>query len=147
MQKEMLSQDQIGRLEKIGIYWETVMTASGTRFMVPPSVILRQMETLMSQWPMFSPEGYAPENGGGSMHIGIRRRAMRFYHKSALSCWMTLECREKPDSCSTGTNWRRNIKQYGNLEIPAKYKDHCGWYFEPMGVQPETAAAKRVRKS
>lgn len=91
----------------------TGTTGNGTKFIRPQSDTLRRTETLMCLLAMFRRRAMPLENGcgGSSMHIGIRRRAMRFYHKSALSCWMPSECSGRNRTRgSTGTSWRRSIK-------------------------------------
>ena len=62
---------------------------------------------------MFRRKGMPLANGCGvsSMRIENQRKAMQSYHKSALPCWMPSECSGRNLTCgSTGTSWRRNIK-------------------------------------
>lgn len=119
-EQKKLSADQIKRLETIGMQWGSRYDRQWNEVYQAAKRYFEANGNLDIPVAYISPEAMPLENGcgGSSMHIGIRRRAMRFYHKSALSCWMPLECSGRNRTRgSTGTSWRRNIKEFMGIWI------------------------------
>ena len=128
--KEMLSQDQIGRLEKIGIYWGN---RNDRQWNEVYGVAKRYFEAngdLDVPVAYISPEGYA-------LGKWVRRQQYAYRNPEKSNAILSQERIElldavgmqweKPDSWQHRYELAQEYKkQYGNLEIPAKYKTADG---------------------
>ncbi len=128
--KEMLSQDQIGRLEKIGIYWGNRNDRQWNEVYQAAKRYFEANGNLDIPVAYVSPEGYA-------LGKWVRRQQYA-YRKPEKSNAILSQGRielldaigmqwEKPDPWQHRYELAQEYKkQYGNLEIPAKYKTADG---------------------
>ena len=128
--KEMLSQDQIGRLEKIGIYWGNRNDRQWNEVYGAAKRYFEANGDLDVPVAYVSPEGYA-------LGKWVRRQQYAYRNPEKSNAILSQERIEllddvgmqweKPDSWQHRYELAQEYKkQYGNLEIPAKYKTADG---------------------
>ena len=128
--KEMLSQDQIGRLEKIGIYWGNRNDRQWNEVYQAAKRYFEANGNLDIPVAYVSPEGYA-------LGKWVRRQQYAYRNPEKSNAILSQERIElldaigmqweKPDSWQHRYELAQEYKkQYGNLEIPAKYKTADG---------------------
>lgn len=128
--KEMLSQDQIGRLEKIGIYWGNRNDRQWNEVYGAAKRYFEENGDLDVPVAYVSPEGYA-------LGKWVRRQQYAYRNPEKSNAILSQERIEllddvgmqweKPDSWQHRYELAQEYKkQYGNLEIPAKYKTADG---------------------
>lgn len=128
--KEMLSQDQIGRLEEIGIYWGNRNDRQWNEVYGAAKRYFEANGNLDVPVAYVSPEGYA-------LGKWVRRQQYAYRNPEKSSAILSQERIElldavgmqweKPDSWQHRYELAQEYKkQYGNLEIPAKYKTADG---------------------
>ena len=128
--KEMLSQDQIGRLEKIGIYWGNRNDRQWNEVYGAAKRYFEANGNLDVPVAYVSPEGYA-------LGKWVRRQQYAYRNPEKSNAILSQERIElldavgmqweKPDSWQHRYELAQEYKkQYGNLEIPAKYKTADG---------------------
>ena len=138
--KEMLSQDQIGRLEKIGIYWGNRNDRQWNEVYGAAKRYFEANGDLDVPVAYVSPEGYA-------LGKWVRRQQYAYRNPEKSNAILSQERIElldavgmqweKPDSWQHRYELAQEYKkQYGNLEIPAKYKTADGiwlgrWIYNP----------------
>ena len=128
--KEMLSQDQIGRLEKIGIYWGNRNDRQWNEVYQAAKRYFEANGNLDIPVAYVSPEGYA-------LGKWVRRQQYAYRNPEKSNAILSQERIELLDAI--GMQWEKPDpwqhryelaqeykKQYGNLEIPAKYKTADG---------------------
>ena len=128
--KEMLSQDQIGRLEKIGIYWGNRNDRQWNEVYGAAKRYFEANGDLDVPVAYVSPEGYA-------LGKWVRRQQYAYRNPEKSNAILSQERIELLDAI--GMQWEKPDpwqhryklaqeykKQYGNLEIPAKYKTADG---------------------
>ena len=128
--KEMLSQDQIGRLEKIGIYWGNRNDRQWNEVYGAAKRYFEANGDLDVPVAYVSPEGYA-------LGKWVRRQQYAYRKPEKSNAILSQERIELLDA--VGMQWEKPDpwqhryelaqeykKQYGNLEIPAKYKTADG---------------------
>ena len=128
--KEMLSQDQIGRLEKIGIYWGNRNDRQWNEVYGAAKRYFEANGDLDVPVAYVSPEGYA-------LGKWVRRQQYAYRKPEKSNAILSQERIELLDAI--GMQWEKPDpwqhryelaqeykKQYGNLEIPAKYKTADG---------------------
>ena len=128
--KEMLSQDQIGRLEKIGIYWGNRNERQWNEVYGAAKRYFEANGNLDVPVAYVSPEGYA-------LGKWVRRQQYAYRKPEKSNAILSQERIELLDAI--GMQWEKPDpwqhryelaqeykKQYGNLEIPAKYKTADG---------------------
>ena len=128
--KEMLSQDQIGRLEKIGIYWGNRNDRQWNEVYGAAKRYFEANGDLDVPVAYVSPEGYA-------LGKWVRRQQYAYRNPEKSNAILSQERIELLDD--VGMQWEKPDpwqhryelaqeykKQYGNLEIPAKYKTADG---------------------
>ena len=128
--KEMLSQDQIGRLEEIGIYWGNRNDRQWNEVYGAAKRYFEANGNLDVPVAYVSPEGYA-------LGKWVRRQQYAYRNPEKSNAILSQERIElldavgmqweKPDSWQHRYELAQEYKkQYGNLEIPAKYKTADG---------------------
>ena len=128
--KEVLSQDQIGRLEKIGIYWGNRNDRQWNEVYGAAKRYFEANGDLDVPVAYVSPEGYA-------LGKWVRRQQYAYRNPEKSNAILSQERIElldavgmqweKPDSWQHRYELAQEYKkQYGNLEIPAKYKTADG---------------------
>ena len=128
--KEMLSQDQIGRLEEIGIYWGNRNDRQWNEVYGAAKRYFEANGNLDIPVAYISPEGYA-------LGKWVRRQQYAYRNPEKSNAILSQERIElldavgmqweKPDSWQHRYELAQEYKkQYGNLEIPAKYKTADG---------------------
>ena len=128
--KEMLSQDQIGRLEEIGIYWGNRNDRQWNEVYGAAKRYFEANGDLDVPVAYVSPEGYA-------LGKWVRRQQYAYRNPEKSNAILSQERIELLDAI--GMQWEKPDpwqhryelaqeykKQYGNLEIPAKYKTADG---------------------
>lgn len=128
--KEMLSQDQIGRLEEIGIYWGNRNDRQWNEVYGAAKRYFEANGDLDVPVAYVSPEGYA-------LGKWVRRQQYAYRNPEKSNAILSQERMELLDAI--GMQWEKPDpwqhryelaqeykKQYGNLEIPAKYKTADG---------------------
>lgn len=128
--KEMLSQDQIGRLEKIGIYWGNRNDRQWNEVYGAAKRYFEVNGDLDVPVAYVSPEGYALGKWVRRQQYAYRNpeksNAILSQERIALLDAIGMQW-EKPDSWQHRYELAQEYKkQYGNLEIPAKYKTADG---------------------
>ena len=128
--KEMLSQDQIGRLEKIGIYWGNRNERQWNEVYGAAKRYFEANGNLDVPVAYVSPEGYA-------LGKWVRRQQYAYRNPEKSNAILSQERIElldaigmqweKPDSWQHRYELAQEYKkECGNLEIPAKYKTADG---------------------
>ena len=128
--KEVLSQDQIGRLEKIGIYWGNRNDRQWNEVYGAAKRYFEANGDLDVPVAYVTPEGYA-------LGKWVRRQQYAYRNPEKSNAILSQERIELLDAI--GMQWEKHDpwqhryelaqeykKQYGNLEIPAKYKTADG---------------------
>ena len=128
--KEMLSQDQIGRLEKIGIYWGNRNDRQWNEVYGAAKRYFEANGDLDVPVAYVSPEGYA---------LGKWVRRQQYAYRNPEKSNAILSPQRVALLDAIGMQWEKHDpwqhryelaqeykKQYGNLEIPAKYKTADG---------------------
>ena len=128
--KEMLSQDQIGRLEKIGIYWGNRNDRQWNEVYGAAKRYFEANGDLDVPVAYVSPEGYALGKWVRRQQYAYRKpeksNAILSQERIELLDAVGMQW-EKPDSWQHRYELAQEYKkQYGNLEIPAKYKTADG---------------------
>lgn len=124
--KEMLSQDQIGRLEKIGIYWENRNDRQWNEVYGAAKRYFEANGDLDVPVAYVSPEGYA-------LGKWVRRQQYAYRNPEKSNAILSQERIElldaigmqweKPDPWQHRYELAQEYKRcHGNLDIPAKYK-------------------------
>ena len=124
--KEMLSQDQIGRLEKIGIYWGNRNDRQWNEVYGAAKRYFEANGDLDVPVAYVSPEGYA-------LGKWVRRQQYAYRNPEKSNAILSQERIElldavgmqweKPDSWQHRYELAQEYKRcHGNLDIPAKYK-------------------------
>ena len=124
--KEMLSQDQIDRLEKIGIYWGNRNDRQWNEVYGAAKRYFEANGNLDIPVAYVSPEGYA---------LGKWVRRQQYAHRNPEKSNAVLSPQRIALLNAIGMQWEKTDawqhryelaqeykKEYGNLEIPAKYK-------------------------
>lgn len=128
--KEMLSQDQIGRLEKIGIYWGNRNDRQWNEVYGAAKRYFEANGDLDVPVAYVSPEGYA-------LGKWVRRQQYAYRNPEKSNAILSQERMElldaigmqweKPDPWQHRFELAQEYKRcHGNLEIPAKYKTADG---------------------
>ena len=126
----MLSQDQIGRLEKIGIYWGNRNDRQWNEVYGAAKRYFEANGDLDVPVAYVSPEGYA---------LGKWVRRQQYAYRNPEKSNAILSPQRVALLDAIGMQWEKHDpwqhryelaqeykKQYGNLEIPAKYKTADG---------------------
>ena len=156
--KEMLSQDQIGRLEEIGIYWGNRNDRQWNEVYGAAKRYFEANGNLDVPVAYVSPEGYA-------LGKWVRRQQYAYRNPEKSSAILSQERIElldavgmqweKPDSWQHRYELAQEYKkQYGNLEIPAKYKTADGiwlgrWIYNQKRLlqgEPEKLSEEQKKK-
>ena len=156
--KEMLSQDQIGRLEKIGIYWGNRNDRQWNEVYGAAKRYFEANGDLDVPVAYVSPEGYA-------LGKWVRRQQYAYRNPEKSNAILSQERIElldavgmqweKPDSWQHRYELAQEYKkQYGNLEIPAKYKTADGiwlgrWIYNQKRLlqgEPEKLSEEQKKK-
>ena len=128
--KEMLSQDQIGRLEKIGIYWGNRNDRQWNEVYGAAKRYFEANGDLDVPVAYVSPEGYALGKWVRRQQYAYRKpeksNAILSQERIELLDAIGMQW-EKPDSWQHRFELAQEYKRcHGNLEIPAKYKTADG---------------------
>ena len=128
--KEMLSQDQIGRLEKIGIYWGNRNDRQWNEVYGAAKRYFEANGDLDVPVAYVSPEGYALGKWVRRQQYAYRKpeksNAILSQERIELLDAIGIQW-EKPDSWQHRFELAQEYKRcHGNLEIPAKYKTADG---------------------
>ena len=156
--KEMLSQDQIGRLEEIGIYWGNRNDRQWNEVYQAAKRYFEANGNLDIPVAYVSPEGYA-------LGKWVRRQQYAYRNPEKSNAILSQERIElldavgmqweKPDSWQHRYELAQEYKkQYGNLEIPAKYKTADGiwlgrWIYNQKQLlqgEPEKLSEEQKKK-
>ena len=128
--KEMLSQDQIGRLEKIGIYWGNRNDRQWNEVYQAAKRYFEANGNLDIPVAYISPEGYALGKWVRRQQYAYRNpeKSNAILSQERIELLDAIEMQwEKPDPWQHRYELAQEYKkQYGNLEIPAKYKTADG---------------------
>ena len=128
--KEMLSQDQIGRLEKIGIYWGNRNDRQWNEVYQAAKRYFEANGNLDIPVAYISPEGYALGKWVRRQQYAYRNpeKSNALLSQERIELLDAIEMQwEKPDPWQHRYELAQEYKkQYGNLEIPAKYKTADG---------------------
>ena len=156
--KEMLSQDQIGRLEEIGIYWGNRNDRQWNEVYGAAKRYFEANGNLDVPVAYVSPEGYALGKWVRRQQYAYRKpeksNAILSQERIELLDAIGMQW-EKPDSWQHRYELAQEYKkQYGNLEIPAKYKTADGiwlgrWIYNQKRLlqgEPEKLSEEQKKK-
>ena len=128
--KEMLSQDQIGRLEKIGIYWGNRNDRQWNEVYQAAKRYFEANGNLDIPVAYISPEGYALGKWVRRQQYAYRNpeKSNAILSQERIELLDAIEMQwEKPDSWQYRYGLAQEYKRcHGNLDIPAKYKTADG---------------------
>ena len=156
--KEVLSQDQIGRLEKIGIYWGNRNDRQWNEVYGAAKRYFEANGDLDVPVAYVTPEGYA---------LGKWVRRQQYAYRKPEKSNAILSPQRVALLDAIGMQWEKHDpwqhryelaqeykKQYGNLEIPAKYKTADGiwlgrWIYNQKRLlqgEPEKLSEEQKKK-
>ena len=128
--KEMLSQDQIGRLEEIGIYWGNRNDRQWNEVYGAAKRYFEASGNLDVPVAYASPEGYALGKWVRRQQYAYRNpeKSNAILSQERIELLDAIEMQwEKPDSWQYRYGLAQEYKRcHGNLDIPAKYKTADG---------------------